>query len=83
MNRSRRIAAVALSALAAAGANLLGGVVLGAPIARSAAPAGVQLPVVAAVDADPVHRLRTAAVCANASDRASPAAGQACRREPV
>ena len=42
--------------LATAGAGLLGGVVLGAPIAPLTAIASVKLPVAAAVGADPVHQ---------------------------
>ncbi len=69
--------------LATARADLLGGVVLGAPIARLTAIASVKLTVVAAIGADPLHRIRTVAACANGSDRAAPAAGQACRCEPA
>ena len=42
--------------LAATGADFLGGVVLGAPIASSAASARVQLPVIAAVGAHALHQ---------------------------
>ena len=42
--------------LAATRADLLGGVVLGTPIALRAAPAGVQLPILIAVSADALHQ---------------------------